>query len=453
MRNRFRLGLSLFVCVAACLMSGSYAAAGPWGNPDYLYRYIFWGLRAEWSPSDAYRMFPYRTIQTQPPAYDFPRATAGVLPVEVEYQEGESTRRVALDQLLDSSGTHAFIVLKEGKLLDERYLNGYQRDSICISRSAAKSFISALVGSAIDEGDIKGLDDPITNYLPELRDRGFDTITIRNLLTMGSGIRYRIAEMPWDEDALYFFYPNSREMLLYDTDIAEPPGQSFHYTDFNVGLLAIIIERTTHRTLSDYLQEKIWKPLGMEYPALWSVESEEDGFELSHVALNARATDFAKFGELFLNNGKWDGRQIISEKWVRESTAPDPTDHRPWETYGASAEAGGYYKYFWWGEVAASGEYVYSAIGRWGQFIFVAPKANVVIVRTGGSFGVDQLKWLQVFRYIATFVSRGAAGSQSGSANFSQINPEVELTRGEIAHPAVPGSGAFAGQAPSRAGL
>lgn len=453
MKNRFRLGLSVFVCVAACLMSGSYAAAGPWGNPDYLYRYIFWGLRAEWSPSDAYKMFPYRTIETQPPAYEFPRATTGVLPVEVEYQEGESIRRVALDQLLDSSGTHAFIVLKDGKLLDERYLNGYQRDSICISRSVAKSFTSALVGIAIDEGYIKGLDDPITNYLPELKDRGFDTITIRNLLTMGSGIRYRIAEMPWDEDALYFFYPNSREMLLYDTNIAEPPGQSFHYTDFNVGLLAIIIERTTHRTLSDYLQEKIWKPIGMEYSALWSVDSEEDGFELSHVALNARAIDFAKFGELFLNNGKWNGRQIISEKWVRESTAPDPTDHRPWETYGAWAEAGGYYKYLWWGEVTASGEYVYSAIGRWGQFIFVAPKANVVIVRTGGSFGVDQLKWLQVFRYIATFVSRGASGSQSVSANFSHINPEVELTSGEIGHPAVPRSGAFSGQAPSRAGL
>jgi CubicO group peptidase (beta-lactamase class C family) len=81
-----------------------------------------------------------------------------------------------------------------------------------------------------------------------------------------------------------------------------------------VGLLAIIIERTTHRTLSDYLQEKIWKPIGMEYSALWSVDSEEDGFELSHVALNARAIDFAKFGELFLNNGKWEGRKIISEK-------------------------------------------------------------------------------------------------------------------------------------------
>ncbi|HSU89220.1 MAG TPA: serine hydrolase, partial [Terriglobia bacterium] len=316
---------------------------------------------------------------------------------------------VALDKLLESSGTHAFIVLKDGKLLDERYLNGYQRDSICISRSVAKSFTSALAGIAIDEGFIKNVNDPIANYLPELKDRGFDTITIRNLLTMGSGIRYRIAEMPWDEDVLYFFYPHIRPMLLYDTEIAEPPGQSFHYTDFNVGLLAIIIERTTHRTLSEYLQEKIWKPIGMEYPALWSLDSVPDGFELSHVALNARAIDFAKFGQLFLDGGKWSGKQIISEKWVKESTAPDRNDRRPWKTYPEWAEASGYYKYFWWGDTSGSGDYVYSAIGRWGQFIFVAPKANVVIVRTGSDFGIDIVQWSQVFQYIADAVSRGEA--------------------------------------------
>jgi CubicO group peptidase (beta-lactamase class C family) len=440
MRNRLRLGLS-FGAFVVCIVSASCAAAGPWGNPDYLYRYIFWGLRLEWSPSDAYKMFPYRTIETGRSPYQFPRATTGALPAEVEYQGGESTRRVALDELLKSSNTHAFIVLKDGKLLDERYLNGYQRDSICISRSVAKSFTSALVGIAIDEGYIKGLDDPITNYLPELKDRGFDAITIRNLLTMGSGIRYRIAELPWDEDALYFLYPNSRQMLLYDSEVSEPPGQSFHYTDFNVGLLAIIIERTTQRTLSDYLQEKIWKPIGMEYPALWSLDSEEDGFELSHVALNARAIDFAKFGQLFLDDGKWNGRQIISAKWVRESTAPDPTDHRPWETYQAWAEAGGYYKYFWWGQVDGSGDYVYSAIGRWGQFIFVAPKAKVVIVRTGGSFGIDQLQWAQVFQYIATSVSRSAQYSDLFRPTFPYPSRR-RLDHREVASPAVLVAGA-----------
>ena len=405
----FATALTIAIALVASMLATSPAGATPWLNGPYLYRYVFWGLRSEFSRSEAYKMFPYRTIETAPPPYEFPHATGGTLPAEVEYKDGDSTKLVALDKLLESSGTHAFIVLKDGKLLDERYLNGYQRDSICISRSVAKSFTSALAGIAIDEGFIKNVNDPIANYLPELKDRGFDTITIRNLLTMGSGIRYRIAEMPWDEDALYFFHPSIRQMLLYDTEIAEPPGQSFRYTDFNVGLLAIIIERTTHRTLSEYLQEKIWKPIGMEYPALWSLDSVTDGFELSHVALNARAIDFAKFGQLFLDGGKWSGKQIISEKWVKESTAPDRNDRRPWKTYPEWAEASGYYKYFWWGDTSGSGDYVYSAIGRWGQFIFVAPKANVVIVRTGSDFGIDIVQWSQVFQYIADAVSRGEA--------------------------------------------
>ena len=327
------------------------------------------------------------------------------MPTEIEYKEGDSIKRVALDKLLESTGTHAFIVIKDGKLLDERYLNGYQRDSVCISRSVAKSFTSALVGIAIDEGYIKSVDDPIVNYLLELKDRGFDAITIRNLLTMGSGIRYTVAEWPWDEDALYFFYPNSREMLLTDTEIAEPPGQSFHYTDFNVGLLTIVLERTTHRSVSNYLQEKIWKPIGMEYPATWSLDSYEDGFELTHVALNARAIDYAKFGQLFLDKGKWNGKQIISKRWVTESTAPDPNDHRPWGTYPEWSDAGGYYKYFWWGNSRGPRDYSFEAIGRWGQFIFVAPKANVVIVRTAGNLGLELPQWPQVFQYIADYVS------------------------------------------------
>jgi len=399
--------LASAIAMIALALAASPACATPWLNGDYLYRYAFWGLRHQFSPSDDYKLFPYRTIENAPPVFQFPRAIVGALPVEVEYKDGDTTKRVALNKLLETTGTHAFIVIKDGKLLDERYLNGYQRDSICISRSMAKSFTSALLGIAIDEGYIKSVNDPIVNYLPELKDRGFDTVTIRNLLTMGSGIRYRIAEMPWDEDALYFFYPNSRGMLLSDTEIAEPPGQSFHYTDFNVGLLAIVVERTTHRTLSGYLQEKIWEPIGMEYPATWSLDSIQDGFELSHVALNARAIDFAKFGQLFLEKGNWNGRQLISEKWVHESTAPDPADHRPWETYPQWADAGGYYKYFWWGNSRGADDYTFEAIGRWGQFIFVAPRANVVIVRTAGDLGLDIVQWSQVFRYIADSVSHG----------------------------------------------
>ncbi len=166
---------TFFVCAFAIMLMAPVLAASPvcatpWVNGDYLARWVFWGLRHQASPSDDYKMFPYRTIDNAPPAYQFPHATTAALPAEVECKDGDSIKRVALDELLESTGTHAFIVIKDGQLLDERYLNGYQRDSICISRSVAKSFTSALAGIAIDEGFIRGVDDPIINYLPELKD-------------------------------------------------------------------------------------------------------------------------------------------------------------------------------------------------------------------------------------------------------------------------------------------
>ena len=163
MNKRSSLGTALAIALMMSFLHPASATATPWFNGRYLCRYAFWGLRQQFSPSDDYKMFPYRTIENAPPAYQFPRAVAGALPIEVEYKEGDSIKRVALGRLLESTGTHAFIVIKDGKLLDERYLNGYQRDSICISRSMAKSFTSALVGIAIDEGYIKSVNDPIVS--------------------------------------------------------------------------------------------------------------------------------------------------------------------------------------------------------------------------------------------------------------------------------------------------
>jgi CubicO group peptidase (beta-lactamase class C family) len=242
----------------------------------------------------------------------------------VEYHEDDTLKHVALDELLRSTGTHAFIVLRDDKLLYEDYFNGYQRDSVCVSRSVAKSVTSALVGIAIQEGFIKSVDDPITSYLPELAEQGFASITIKNLLTMRSGIRYRLHDFPWDEEPIAYFYPDLTRLLLSDLTIIEPPGQAFHYNDYNTELLGLILRRVTHDSPSEFLQEKIWKPLGMEYPATWSIDSDQDGSELAFVLLNARAIDFAKFGLLFLHNGNWNGKQIVPEQWVIESTTSDP---------------------------------------------------------------------------------------------------------------------------------
>ena len=409
---RKRWGLVLAFTSAVCLMSASQViAAPPWTDPGYLYRYFFWGIPSEFSKSDDWKLFPYHTIETAPPAFHFTAGPANLVPTTVEYHDGETLKRVALDELLRSTGTHGFIVIRDDKLLYEDYFNGYQRESICVSRSVAKSFTSALVGIAIQDGFIKSVGDPITDYLPELKgQKGFDLITIKNLLTMGSGIRYRLHDFPWDEEPIAYFYPDLTKLMLSDLTIVEPPGQSFHSNDYNTELLGLILKRVTHQNPSEYLQEKIWKPLGMEYPATWSIDSDQDGLELMYVLLNARAIDFAKFGLLFLHNGNWNGKQIIPGQWVTESTARDPNDNRPWETYPDFSEDGGYYKYFWWGRTFGADDYIFEAQGLWGQYIFVCPKTKVVIVRTASKWGtIGPGGWNQVLRYIATHIGESSA--------------------------------------------
>ncbi len=395
----------MLMSLASILIFAAPASAAPWTQPGFLYRYFVWGAQFPFtSRADDYKRYGSHTIDQAPHAYHFAPGNRDAVPDTVEYKEGDAVKRVALSELLRKTGTHAFIVIRDDQVLYEDYFNGYGRDSLCTAWSVSKSVISALVGIAIAESYIKSLDDPITNYLPELKDQGFEAITIRTLLTMGSGIQYRIGFFPWDEFVLAGYYPNLRQLLLSDLKIMEPPGQSFHYNNFNVELLGLILERTTHQLPSQYLQEKIWKPIGMEYPATWSIDSEQDNFELTPILLNARAIDLAKFGRLYLNNGNWDGKQIVPEHWVAESTVRDPNDRRPWETFSRWQEDGGYYKYLWWGVSHGGSDYSYMGIGTYGQFIFVSPRTKVVIVRTADKDGIDPPYWREVFQYIADHV-------------------------------------------------
>jgi CubicO group peptidase (beta-lactamase class C family) len=404
--------------LAGGLAFASQAIAASWTEPSYLYRYFVWGAqRSISSRSDEYRLYGYHTIDAASDAFHFTPGEHALVPDTVQYEDEDAPKLVALSELLRSTGTHAFIVVRDNQLLSENYFNGSARDSLGTSWSLSKSFTSALVGIAISEGYLKSLDDPITNYLPELKNQDFDAISIRDLLTMGSGIQYRFGLFPWDEFVLQGYYPNLRQLLLSNLKIIEPPGQSFHYNNLNTELAGMILERATHRLPSQYLQEKIWKPIGMEFAATWSIDGEQDDFEITPILLNARAIDLAKFGRLYLDRGNWDGRQIIPEHWVVESTAQDPTDHRPWQTFPQWQANGGYYKFFWWGISQGPNDYSYMGIGTYGQFIFVSPRTKVVIVRTAEKDGIDPRHWRQVFQYVADQISQAADRRQTNSGH------------------------------------
>jgi CubicO group peptidase (beta-lactamase class C family) len=162
-----------------------------------------------------------------------------------------------------------------------------------------------------------------------------------------------------------------------------PIGEAFHYNNYYPLLEGLIIEHATGMHVAEYLQEKFWKPMGAEFPASWSLDSERSGFEKMESGINARAIDFARFGLIFLHNGYWNGVQILPESWVSESTEPLRPDPRVWHTFPEWLDYGGYYKYHWWGINNPDGSYDFCAQGRYGQIIYVAPRKNVVIVRLG----------------------------------------------------------------------
>jgi CubicO group peptidase (beta-lactamase class C family) len=363
-------------------------------TPDsYFWRYLLYNAVGQ----QDYKIFPARTIENQAPVFQFQSS-----PADDQLRRGFEQLDLALpeirpgdtlEQFLEHSGTAAFLVVHNDRLVYEHYFNGYQRDSIVTSFSMVKSFVSALVGIALHEKRITSLDDPITHYLPRLRGNHWKAISIRHLLSMSSGLRYRQGGfLPWEDEPRIYYSPNLRQMAL-TAKRKEPPGINFHYNNINLLLLGMIIEEVTAGTVSHYLQECIWKPLGMEFPASWSMDSERSGLEKMESGLNGRAVDFIKFGRLYLNRGDWNGRQVVPQSWVDDSTRiPE----------GASWQR---YRYLWWVPGGNTGQFM--AVGNLGQFMLVSPATDTILLRIGLRGGLKgwQRAWPQILQNLNRSIS------------------------------------------------
>jgi CubicO group peptidase (beta-lactamase class C family) len=367
----------------------------------YLTRAIFW---RESDYKDLER-FPARTIHNAPPTFRFNELpAANPYSSQIEAIGNRSTNGSLVDYL-EASGTTAFLVIHDDELVYEKYSNGYNERSLNTSFSMAKSFASALVGIAIDEGHIKSVDEPITNYIPELleKDKRFRSISIRHLLTMTSGIKYEEGgDLPWSDDAddTKTYYATDLRELALNCQIEGKPGEYFEYNNYNPLLVGLILERATGMPVSHYMEAKLWKPAGMEADASWSLDSKEDGFEKMESGVNARARDFARFGMLFAKEGNLRGKQLISRGWVKESTRADTNTDPSLD-----------YQYFWWVN-APDGKNHFSARGNYGQYIYVAPEKDLVIVRLGKEEGERGYGyWTSLFEQLATKLDTSVKGS------------------------------------------
>jgi len=288
------LGLGLLAFISVFLLYGSIAY-----SPTYIYRVMVW------QESDAFdwQKFPNHPLRAATSPYYFKSVPEPR--VEELFQQLSGTED--WNSFLEANATQAFIVIQDGKILYENYFNDTQRASIVTSFSITKSFDSALIGIAIQEGYINSVDDPITKYIPELaeRDPQFNEITIRHVLLMASGLEYtEMRPLLFNgDDPLTTYFPDQRKITLENTHIIDPPGQYFQYNKYHPQLLGLILERTTGMTATQYLQTRIWNPLGMEFDGSWSTDSVGSDFEKMETGVNARAIDFAKFGVLYLNGG------------------------------------------------------------------------------------------------------------------------------------------------------
>jgi CubicO group peptidase (beta-lactamase class C family) len=356
----------------------------------------------EWGDASVvdYLLFPNRTLPASAHPFHFARTLEDRSVADtfggLEYLPGKKIQD--LDAFLRRTATTSFLVIQNDAILYEGYFNGYQADSIVTSFSMAKSFASTLVGLAIEDGLIGSVSDPITKYLPELarRDPRFSAITIRDLLVMASGIRYEESQPRFDNRVTYYD-PDLRRAALDKTEIMEAPGRHWLYNNYHPQLLGMILERGAGKTVTDYLQQKLWTPLGMEYAGSWSISSDLNGLEKMESGINARAIDFAKFGRLFLNGGKWEGKQIVPESWIEQATQPGSQAAGFFED-----NPNFYYKYLWWGIRRSGGKSDFYALGNKGQFVYVSPQKKLIIVRNGIIYGFPAQRWARLFYRFAT---------------------------------------------------
>ncbi len=330
------------------------------------------------------------------PSRVIPASTESPIPTALDNSIADAAQRLApnlgipgdLDSFLAETDSTAFLVIHDGVLIHEWYGDGIERETLQTSFSVAKSFLSTLIGLAIADGSIGSVDDPITEYVPELleRDARFGDITLRHLITMSSGLAYEEAMTPWSDAANTYYSPDLRATAL-SAVITEAPGHTWLYNNYNPLLLGMALERATGQSVSDYMSSELWGPLGAEGDASWSLDSEASGLEKLESGVNARAIDFARFGLMVLNDGMVDGEQVVPQGWLREATAVDTT-----------TDPADFYQYFWWvypqqgapADVKAD----VAAQGNFGQFIYVAPNENMVLVRLGRDDGGVAWTWL-----------------------------------------------------------
>jgi CubicO group peptidase (beta-lactamase class C family) len=332
---------------------------------------------------DIYR-FPSNPIEAGEGCFQFHSDVNGIAAnMKVTDWSSGSPYFVTLDQLNDSRPVRSMLIIRNDTLLYDFYGEKTTSDDLNASYSVAKSFTSALVGIAISEGHIKSVKQQVIDFIPELKDVPMaEKLQVEHLLNMTSGFKLKLKT-----DAV-IYYGNDVTKALKHVEFEHEPGTYQEYINLDVQLLGLILHRATGKKPSEYLSEKIWKSIDACSDALWT--SDKKGEDKTFCCMGATALDYAKFGRLFLNNGNWNGTQVVSQQWVARSVSRDTTNG-----------SGFGYNYNWHIGEKAYGDYM--ADGMYKQHIYVHPEKEIIIVlmcNRDNKLAAERVRWRHVFRQI-----------------------------------------------------
>lgn len=328
-----------------------------------------------WYPdiSDTY-IFSSHTVSKADVCWDFPEAR--------DFNSYQMTPEE--NKYLDQYGTVAYLVIRNDSVLYEVYRDGWTPETLSNIFSATKSIVGLLIGIAYDEGYIESLDDKVSKYLPEFKEGDKDKITIRHLLTMSSGLDWDEAYTALISKTTEAYYGDNIRDLVMNLEVAEEPGKRYSYKSGDTQILSFVLEAALNKvykekesvTISDYAQEKLWQPVQACNDALWNLDR-EGGDEKTYCCFNTTARDMAHLARLILHNGNWNGKQVISEKYLQEAISPavylenEFTDG-PLDYYGFQIWIMHY-----------KGMQFPAFRGLGGQYIFAIPQKNAIVVRLG----------------------------------------------------------------------
>lgn len=324
--------------------------------------YLFKAVWYNFANIDDYKIFTNNTVTTgihQP------------WPVSANYNQ--QPLPIDLNSLLENLHTVAMVAIKNDSVLYEHYWDGYSDSSWSGSFSMAKSITSLLVGAALKDSQIKSLQEPVGNYLPEFKEGAKAAVTIADLLTMSSGSDWRETYSDPFSVTTELYYGSDAYATATGVQIVKTPGTEHRYKSGDTQLLGLVVEKATGKSLSAYAAEKLWHPLGAEHPALWSTDH-TGGHEKAYCCFNSNARDFARIGQLMLDSGRWKGQEIIAPGYFSQSISPCGIK----DETGAATD---YYGYQWW--IFPGQEQVFYARGILGQYIIVIPSRKLVLVRLG----------------------------------------------------------------------